>query len=80
MLPSQRPDQSVGAIPAEIRARVMEAALDELTRWGVERFSIEALAEPHPTAGAGHGPPWLSRRREPDEVLGGAGLQLVWRR
>ena len=31
MLPSQRPDQSVGAIPAEIRARVMEAALDELT-------------------------------------------------
>ena len=28
MLPSQRPDQSVGAIPAEIRARVMEAALE----------------------------------------------------
>ena len=47
MLPSQRPDQSVGAIPAEIRARVMDAALDELARWGVERFSVEALAERH---------------------------------
>ena len=47
MLPSQEPDQSVGAIPAEICARVMEAALDELTRWGVERFSIEAMAERH---------------------------------
>lgn len=33
------------AVPPEIRARVMPAVLDELTRWGVERFSIEALAE-----------------------------------
>ena len=47
MLPSQRPEESVDAIPPEIRARVMEAVLDELSRWGVERFSVEALAERH---------------------------------
>jgi AcrR family transcriptional regulator len=47
MPPSQEPDQSVGAIPADIRARVMTAVLDELARWGVERFSVEALAERH---------------------------------
>lgn len=34
-------------IPADVRALVMPAVLDELTRWGVERFSIEALAERH---------------------------------
>lgn len=44
MQPSQPPDESV---PADVRARVMAAALDELSRWGVERFSIEALAERH---------------------------------
>jgi AcrR family transcriptional regulator len=44
MQPSQPPDQ---AVPAEVRARVMPAALDELARWGVERFSIEAMAERH---------------------------------
>ncbi|ORW32649.1 TetR family transcriptional regulator [Mycobacterium paraense] len=44
MQPSQPPDESV---PADVRARVMVAALDELSRWGVERFSIEALAERH---------------------------------
>ena len=44
MLPSRRPDQSVGAIPAEIRARVMAAALDELARWGVEQFTSRPLA------------------------------------
>jgi AcrR family transcriptional regulator len=44
MQPSQQSDQ---AVPADIRARVMPAALDELARWGVERFSIEALAERH---------------------------------
>ncbi|MCV7090545.1 TetR-like C-terminal domain-containing protein [Mycobacterium interjectum] len=44
MQPSQQPDHGV---PAEIRARVMPAALDELARWGVERFSIEAMAERH---------------------------------
>lgn len=44
MGPSRPPED---AIPADIRARVMPAALDELARWGVERFSIEALAERH---------------------------------
>jgi len=44
MQPPQPPDQSV---PADIRAQVMPAALDELARWGVERFSIEAMAERH---------------------------------
>jgi AcrR family transcriptional regulator len=44
MQPSRQRYESV---PADIRARVMPAALDELARWGVERFSIEALAERH---------------------------------
>lgn len=44
MQPSRPPDQPV---PADVRARVMPAAFDELARWGVERFSIEALAERH---------------------------------
>ncbi len=47
MHPSQPPDESLNAIPADIRARVMSAVLDELARWGVERFSVEALAERH---------------------------------
>jgi AcrR family transcriptional regulator len=47
MQPSQPPDDSVGDIPAGIRARVMPAVIDELTRWGVERFSVEAMAERH---------------------------------
>jgi AcrR family transcriptional regulator len=40
-----RPSDEV--VPADIRARVMPAAVDELARWGVERFSIEAMAERH---------------------------------
>src|ERR1700761_2993615 len=44
MQPPQRSDEPV---PADIRAQVMPAALDELARWGVERFSIEAMAERH---------------------------------
>ncbi|OBG19699.1 TetR-like C-terminal domain-containing protein [Mycobacterium sp. 852002-51057_SCH5723018] len=44
MQPSQPRHEPV---PADIRAQVMPAALDELARWGVERFSIEALAERH---------------------------------
>jgi AcrR family transcriptional regulator len=44
MQPTQPSDEPV---PAEIRAQVMPAALDELARWGVERFSIEAMAERH---------------------------------
>jgi AcrR family transcriptional regulator len=47
MQPSQLPDESAGPIPADIRARVMPAVIDELARWGVERFSVEALAERH---------------------------------
>jgi len=44
MWPSQPPNESV---PAAIRARVMPAVIDELARWGVERFSVEAMAERH---------------------------------
>jgi AcrR family transcriptional regulator len=44
MQPSRSHDESV---PADVRARVMPAVIDELARWGVERFSIEALAERH---------------------------------
>lgn len=47
MPPSQQPDESPDAVPADIRAQVMPAVLDELSRWGVERFSVEALAERH---------------------------------
>jgi len=47
MQPCQPPDDSAGGIPADIRARVMPAVLDELARWGVERFSVEAMAERH---------------------------------
>jgi AcrR family transcriptional regulator len=47
MPPSRSLGQSVEVAPAETRARVMTAALDELARWGVERFSIEAMAERH---------------------------------
>jgi AcrR family transcriptional regulator len=46
MQPSQ-PGESGGAVPADIRARVMPAVIDELARWGVERFSVEAMAERH---------------------------------
>jgi AcrR family transcriptional regulator len=34
-------------VPEAFRRRVLVAALDELTRWGIERFSIEALTERH---------------------------------
>jgi AcrR family transcriptional regulator len=44
MQPYRPPDE---VVPADIRARVMPAAVDELARWGVERFSIEAMAERH---------------------------------
>lgn len=44
MQPSRRHDESV---PADVRARVMPAVIDELARWGVERFSVEAMAERH---------------------------------
>lgn len=35
------------SVPPDIRATVMPAVLDELSRWGLERFSIEALADRH---------------------------------
>jgi hypothetical protein len=47
MQPSQPPDESLNAVPADIRARVMPAVLDGLARWGVERFGVEAVAERH---------------------------------
>jgi AcrR family transcriptional regulator len=47
MQPSRSPDGYPGDVPADIQARVMAAVLDELVRWGVERFSIEALAGRH---------------------------------
>ncbi len=60
MRPSQPPDESV---PDDIRARVMPAVLDELARWGVERFSIEALAERHHLDAAMVYRYWGDRRR-----------------
>ncbi len=47
MPPSQPVSEPAGLVPADLRARVMTAVLDELARWGVERFSIEAMAERH---------------------------------
>jgi AcrR family transcriptional regulator len=47
MHPSRPLYASLDVIPADVRARVMPAVLDELARWGVERFSVEALAERH---------------------------------
>ncbi|MCV7381017.1 TetR family transcriptional regulator [Mycobacterium alsense] len=35
------------SVPPDVRARVMPAVIDELARWGVERFSVEAMAERH---------------------------------
>jgi AcrR family transcriptional regulator len=34
-------------VPQELRERVMAAGLDELSRWGIERFSVGALASRH---------------------------------
>ena len=63
MLPSQSSDQSVEAAPADIRARVMTAVLDELARWGVERFSVEAMAERHHLDAAMIYRYWCDRQR-----------------
>ena len=35
------------AVPQELRERVLVAALDELTHWGVERFSLGAMSARH---------------------------------
>jgi AcrR family transcriptional regulator len=63
MQPSRPPDEPRGAVPAEIRARVMPAVIDELARWGVERFSIEAMAERHHLDAALIYRYWGDRRR-----------------
>ena len=47
MEPPQPPDEPLEPVPADIRARVMPAVLDEMARWGVDRFSVEAMAERH---------------------------------
>ncbi|MGD1209479.1 TetR-like C-terminal domain-containing protein [Mycobacterium seoulense] len=60
MQPSEPVRESV---PADVRARVMPAVLDELSRWGVERFSIEALAECHRLDAAMVYRYWGDRRR-----------------
>jgi AcrR family transcriptional regulator len=35
------------AVPPDLRERVLAAGFDELTRWGIERFSVGALAGRH---------------------------------
>ncbi|GAB3009597.1 TetR-like C-terminal domain-containing protein [Mycobacterium bourgelatii] len=47
MEPSRPRHAAEAAIPDDVRARVMPAVLDELACWGVERFSVEAMAERH---------------------------------
>ncbi len=47
MQPSQSPDHPMDAVPDDVRSLVMPAVIDELARWGVERFSVEAMAERH---------------------------------
>jgi AcrR family transcriptional regulator len=34
-------------MPEDVRERVLAAAYDELTRWGIDRFSIVSLADRH---------------------------------
>jgi AcrR family transcriptional regulator len=36
-----------GSVPPELRDRVLAAGIDELTHWGIERFSVGALAARH---------------------------------
>jgi AcrR family transcriptional regulator len=35
------------SVPADLRERVLAAGLDELSHWGIERFSVGALAARH---------------------------------
>jgi AcrR family transcriptional regulator len=35
------------SVPPDLRERVLAAGLDELSRWGIERFSVAALAARH---------------------------------
>lgn len=41
------PEPADASVPDEVRERVLAAAYDELTRWGMDRFSIVALADRH---------------------------------
>jgi hypothetical protein len=65
MQPAQPPNGSLDGVPADIRARVMPAVLDELARWDVERFSVEALAERHHLDAAMIYCYWGDRQRTP---------------
>lgn len=47
MKPSQPRHAAKAAVPDDIRALVLPAVLDELASWGIERFSVEAMAERH---------------------------------
>ncbi|MBS1692856.1 MAG: TetR/AcrR family transcriptional regulator C-terminal ligand-binding domain-containing protein [Actinobacteria bacterium] len=38
---------SESALPEELREQVLAAAYDELARWGIDRFSVVALADRH---------------------------------
>ena len=40
-------DLAEGPEPQDLRERVLAAAYDELTRWGIDRFSIVSLADRH---------------------------------
>jgi AcrR family transcriptional regulator len=46
-LPDKGPGFVDDTVPQDLRERVLAAGLDELTRWGIERFSVGALAERH---------------------------------
>lgn len=41
------PDSAEDVVSDDLRQRVLIAAHDELTRWGIDRFSIVALADRH---------------------------------
>jgi len=45
--PSKRSRFADDSVPEPLRTQVLAAALDELSRWGVERFSIEAMTQRH---------------------------------
>ena len=45
--PSSTSGSTYDSVPETLRQRVFVAALDELAKWGLERFSIEAMTERH---------------------------------
>jgi AcrR family transcriptional regulator len=46
-IPEKGPSFVDDSVPEELRERVLAAGLDELSRWGLERFSVGALASRH---------------------------------